>query len=130
MREVLADIDRWRAQDEAVALATVLRTWGSAPRGAGAKMALTRSGGIAGSVSGGCVEGAVVDAGAQVLKSGQPQLLHFGVADDTAWSVGLACGGSIDVFVQLLDPIGYEAIHTAIIDDQLAATVTACGSLI
>ncbi len=124
MREVLADIDRWRAQDEAVALATVLRTWGSAPRGVGAKMALTRSGSIAGSVSGGCVEGAVVEAGAQVLKSGQPQLLHFGVADDTAWSVGLACGGSIDVFVQPLDPIVYEAVHSAIVDDQLAAMVT------
>ncbi len=124
MREVLAEIDRWRAQDEAVAVATVLRTWGSAPRGVGAKMALTRSGSIAGSVSGGCVEGAVVEAGAQVLKSGKPQLLHFGVADDTAWSVGLACGGSIDVFVQPLDPILYEAIHTAIVDDHLAATVT------
>ncbi len=104
MREVLPDIDRWRAQGEAIALATVLRTWGSAPRGVGAKMALTRSGLIAGSVSGGCVEGAVVEAGEQVLKSGQPQLLHFGVADETAWSVGLACGGSIDVFVQPLDP--------------------------
>ena len=124
MREVLADIDQWRTQREAVALATVLRTWGSAPRGVGAKMALTKDGQIAGSVSGGCVEGAVVEAGAQVLKSGRPQLLHFGVADDTAWSVGLACGGSIDVFVQPLDPIVYEAVHTAIVDDQLAATVT------
>ncbi len=124
MREVLPDIDRWRAQGEAVALATVIQTWGSAPRGVGAKMALTREGHIAGSVSGGCVEGAVFEAGTQVLKTGQPQLLHFGVADETAWSVGLACGGSIEVFVKPLDPNLYAAAHQVLVDERLAATVT------
>jgi xanthine dehydrogenase accessory factor len=124
MREVLTDIDRWRAQGDTIALATVIQTWGSAPRGVGAKMALTQASQIAGSVSGGCVEGAVVEAGVQVLKTGQPQLLHFGVADETAWSVGLACGGKIEVFVQSLDPNLYAAVQRAIAEDRLAATVT------
>ena len=87
-------------------------------------MALTRGGQIAGSVSGGCVEGAGVEAGTQGLKTGRSQLLHFGVADETAWSVGLACGGSIEVFVQPLDASLYTAIHQAIEIDRLAATAT------
>jgi xanthine dehydrogenase accessory factor len=124
MREVLPEIDRWRAQGDQIALATVIQTWGSAPRGIGSKMALTRAGQIAGSVSGGCVEGAVVEAGAQVLKTNRPQLLHFGVADETAWSVGLACGGSIEVFVQPLDSTLYEAVHEAIFEDRPAALLT------
>ncbi len=124
MREVIADINRWRAQGEAVALATVIQTWGSAPRGIGAKMALTSAKEIAGSVSGGCVEGAVVDAGVEVLKTRRPQLLHFGVADETAWSGGLACGGKIEVFVQFLDPGMYTAIQQAIAADRPLATVT------
>lgn len=124
MREVVSDIDRWLAQGQSIALATVLQTWGSAPRGVGAKMVLTQDGQIAGSVSGGCVEGAVVEAGAEVLKTGRPQLLHFGVADETAWSVGLACGGTIDVFVQPLAAQIYEAVHQSIGQDQLVATVT------
>ncbi|MGH9202232.1 MAG: XdhC family protein, partial [Vicinamibacterales bacterium] len=123
MREVLSDIDRWRAQGEPVALATVIQTWGSAPRGVGAKMALTSGGQIGGSVSGGCVEGAVFEAGAQVLKTGRPQLLHFGVADETAWEVGLACGGSIEVFVKPLDAALYEAARVALTEERLAASV-------
>ncbi|HTP11188.1 MAG TPA: XdhC/CoxI family protein [Anaerolineae bacterium] len=124
MREVVSDIDRWLEQGQAVALATVLQTWGSAPRGIGAKMAVTKDGQIAGSVSGGCVEGAIVEAGAEVLKTKRPQLLHFGVADETAWSVGLACGGKIEVFVQFLDPAVYTAIQQAITEDRPLATVT------
>lgn len=104
MRDVLADIERWLAAGEAVALATVVQTWGSSPRAVGAKMAVTASGRMAGSVSGGCVEGAVVEASQTVLQTGRPQLLHFGVADESAWEVGLACGGSLDVFVQPLAP--------------------------
>lgn len=103
MRDILPDIERWLREGEAVALATVVQTWGSSPRRAGSRMALTASGKIAGSVSGGCVENAVVEAGIKSLKSKQPRLLHFGVADETAWEVGLACGGSIDVFVQPLN---------------------------
>ena len=104
MRDVVAEIDRWRAEGEQVALATVVETWGSAPRRVGAKMALTASARIAGSVSGGCVEGAVIQAGGEVLKQRQPRLLRFAVPDETAWSVGLSCGGTIEVFVEPLDP--------------------------
>jgi len=108
MQEILADVENWLEADKAVALATVVSTWGSAPRREGAKLALTGEGEIAGSVSGGCVEGAVVEAGLEVLENDSPRLLHFGVADETAWEVGLACGGEIEVFVQPLDP----AVHT------------------
>jgi xanthine dehydrogenase accessory factor len=104
MRDILKDVDQWVKEGEAVALATVIHTWGSAPRRVGAKMALTKSGKITGSVSGGCVESAVFEAGVQSLGNGQSQLLKFGVADETAWQVGLACGGRIEVFVQALDP--------------------------
>ena len=105
MREILSDLDNWFSKNESVALATVVQTWGSSPRGLSAKMAMTQDGKISGSVSGGCVEGAVFEAGVEVIRSGRPQLLHFGVADETAWSVGLACGGQVDVFVQPLDPV-------------------------
>src|SRR5512134_855850 len=103
MRDILSDLDNWRGENNPIALATVVQTWGSSPRRAGAKMALTPDGKITGSVSGGCVEGAVFEAGVEVLKSNRPQLLHFGVADETAWEVGLACGGSIDIFVKPLE---------------------------
>ena len=102
MRDVLPEIERWRAAGRPVAIATVIQTWGSAPRGVGAKMVVTDDGQIAGSVSGGCVEAAVVGAAQEVLRSGAPRLLQFGVADETAWAVGLACGGSIEVFVEPL----------------------------
>lgn len=124
MRDILPDIDRWRAQGQPIALATVIQTWGSAPRGVGAKMALTPAGEIAGSVSGGCVEGAVFEAGVQTLKSGRPQLLHFGVADETAWEVGLACGGTIEVFIELLDVDLYDRLRAALMEERPAATVT------
>ncbi len=86
----------------------MIQTWGSSPRGVGAKMAVTAAGDIAGSVSGGCVEGAVAETALQVLETRQPRLLHFGVADETAWEVGLACGGQIDVFVSPLNPDFYR----------------------
>ena len=124
MRDVLPDIDRWLAQGDQVALATVMQTWGSAPRRVGAKMALTVDGKISGSVSGGCVEGAVIEAGTETLKTGQPQLLHFGVVDDTAWDVGLACGGTIEVFVEPLDLALYERLRAALVEERPAASVT------
>lgn len=124
MREVVSDIDRWREGGEEVALATVVRTWGSAPRRVGAKMAMTLAGGMAGSVSGGCVESAVFEAGTQTLKTGQPQLLHFGVADETAWEVGLACGGTIEVFVEPLDYAHFDNLRAAMDGDVSAATAT------
>ncbi len=102
MHDYLDQIDTWLERGERVAIATVVKTLGSAPRGVGAKMAVSSAGGMAGSVSGGCIEGAVFDACQEAIASGQARLLHFGVADDDAWDVGLACGGMIDVFVEPL----------------------------
>ncbi len=100
--DVLATAASWRGAGEEVALATVTETWGSSPRPAGSQMAVTRSGRMAGSVSGGCVEGAVADAGMRAIETGKPELLDFGVSDERAWEVGLACGGKIKVFVERL----------------------------
>jgi xanthine dehydrogenase accessory factor len=124
MRDILSDLDHWRAQNRSIALATVVQTWGSSPRRAGAKMALTPDGKITGSVSGGCVEGAVFEAGVEVLKSNTPQLLHFGVADETAWEVGLACGGSIDIFVKPLDSDFFNAVRAELVEENPAVAVT------
>lgn len=114
MRDIIADIDRWLSQGEDVALATVIQTWGSSPRGVGSCMAITGSGRIAGSVSGGCVEGAVVEAASDALRERRGRLLHFGIADEDAWEVGLACGGSIDVFVNALDNRLYRRLNASL----------------
>ena len=127
MRDILSDLNAWLEQDEQVALATVIQTWGSAPRQAGAKMALTPAGKITGSVSGGCVEGAVFDAGTRTIETSQPQLLQFGVADETAWEVGLACGGNIEVFVQPLARDFYENVRAQLEAEQPHAIVTIVG---
>jgi xanthine dehydrogenase accessory factor len=124
MREIIQEIDRWLEQGQSIALATVVQTWGSSPRRVGAKMAVTPAGQIAGSVSGGCVEGAVVEAAFEVLKSGQPQLLHFGVSDETAWEVGLACGGQIAVFVNLLEAGFYQMLRNILAQEGAFAVVT------
>lgn len=100
--DILSTAAGWREAGEDVALATVTQTWGSSPRPAGSQLAITRSGKIAGSVSGGCIEGAVADAALQTLDSGTPQLLDFGITDERAWEVGLACGGKLKVFVEKL----------------------------
>ena len=100
--DVLPFIDDCRARGEPLGLATVVRTYGSAPRQVGAKMVVTAGGAMAGSVSGGCVEGAVFEEAQRTLRSGTPQLLRFGVSDEQAWEVGLACGGTIEVFVEKL----------------------------
>lgn len=124
MRDIHPDIDLWLTQNEPIGLATVIQTWGSAPRGVGAKMAFTLDGKITGSVSGGCVEGQVFQVGTEVITSGQPQLLHFGVADETAWEVGLACGGNIKIFVKLLDPDFYAVVRTNLLEWRHMATTT------
>jgi xanthine dehydrogenase accessory factor len=124
MRDILADVVRWQKDGTAVALATVVQTWGSSPRRAGAKMALAADGRIIGSVSGGCVENAVFEAGLESLKTDRPQLLHFGVADETAWEVGLACGGSIDVFVKPLNKNIFEEMRSVIENEEQAVAVT------
>ena len=100
MNEVFATIDGWQRAGKKVALATVVKAYGSSPRPLSSKMAISEKGEMAGSVSGGCVEGAVIEEALQVLKSGQPKLLEYGIADEFAASVGLACGGMIEVFVE------------------------------
>jgi xanthine dehydrogenase accessory factor len=124
MRDILPDLNKWVDSDEQIALATVIQTWGSSPRRVGAKMALTPEGKITGSVSGGCVEGAVFETGVEVLKSGEPELLHFGVADETAWEVGLACGGQIDVFVEPLDRALFDTWRAELLADRPHAVAT------
>ncbi len=100
--DVLGIAANWQAAGEQVAVATVTETWGSSPRPAGSRMAVTKSGKMAGSVSGGCIEGAVAEAALQTLASGRPALLDFGVTNEMAWEVGLACGGKVKVFVEPL----------------------------
>ena len=100
MKDVLADIERWRARGDKVALATVVATRRSAPRPVGAKLAVSASGEMAGSVSGGCVESEVYGQACDVLNGARPQFLSYGISDDLAFSVGLPCGGEIDVFVE------------------------------
>jgi xanthine dehydrogenase accessory factor len=100
--DILETARAWRAEGERVALATVVETWGSSPRPAGSRLAVTATGRLAGSVSGGCIEGAVAGVAKQVMESGTPQLLDFGITDERAWEVGLACGGKLKVFVEPL----------------------------
>ncbi len=96
--EVLEAAARWRREGHGVALATVVQTWGSAPRPVGSHLVIDEDGRFLGSVSGGCVEGAVVAEAADVIADGRARLLEFGVADETAWQVGLSCGGRISVY--------------------------------
>jgi len=104
MKDVIEDIDRWLADSEQVAIATVVATRRSAPRPPGAKMAINSRGEVSGMVSGGCVEGAVIEVADKVLGGGDPELLTFGIADEEAWDVGLPCGGEIDVWVERFEP--------------------------
>lgn len=101
--DVLADAGAWRDAGLGVALATVARTWGSAPRAPGSHMAINESGQFAGSVSGGCIEASVVGEALFVIRDGVPRRLEFGVSDERAWEVGLACGGRVVVYVERLD---------------------------
>ena len=103
MKDVLSDVERWRARGERVCVATVVATRKSAPRPVGSKLAVSESGEMAGSVSGGCVESDVYEQAREVLAGGDARLVTYGISDDQAWSVGLPCGGEIDVFVEPLD---------------------------
>ena len=101
--DVLETAARWREEGRPAALATVVETWGSSPRPVGSQLAVGGDGGFIGSVSGGCIEGAVVRAALEVIESGLPRMLDFGVTDEQAWDVGLACGGKVQVYVERLE---------------------------
>jgi xanthine/CO dehydrogenase XdhC/CoxF family maturation factor len=101
-RDPLTVAEDWVNAGKEIALATVIETWGSAPRPVGSQLVIDADGNFEGSVSGGCVEGAVISEAAEVIASGAPRMLEFGVADETAWRVGLSCGGRIKVFVERL----------------------------
>ncbi len=127
MRDVLESIETWRRKGHGVALATVVKVWGSAPRPPGSKMAVSSGGAMAGSVSGGCVEGAVFEESQEVLSTGRPKLLTFGVSDEQAWTVGLSCGGEIQIYVEALSESGqemYEALHRSLRDERFVALAT------
>ena len=102
MDTILEQAASWLDEGRKVALATVIETWGSAPQPVGSRLAIDAEGNFSGSVSGGCVDGAVVTEAIDIIQSGAPKTLHFGVADETAWKVGLACGGRISVYVEPL----------------------------
>jgi xanthine/CO dehydrogenase XdhC/CoxF family maturation factor len=101
--DVLATAEDWKREGRGVAIATVVETWGSAPRPVGSHLIIDDKQNFLGSVSGGCVEGEVIAAAGEVIESGVPRLLEFGVADETAWRVGLSCGGTIRVYVEKVD---------------------------
>jgi xanthine/CO dehydrogenase XdhC/CoxF family maturation factor len=100
VKEILSEVEAWRGAGEKVVVATVVGTRRSAPRPIGTSLAVSESGKMCGSVSGGCVESDVFDNAMAVMRDGQPRLLHYGITDEMAWGVGLPCGGEIDVFVE------------------------------
>ncbi len=124
MRDVFADIERWRGRGDRVALATVVATRRSAPRPVGAKLAISESGELAGSVSGGCVEHDVYGNARDVLATGRPKLLSYGIPDEQAFEVGLPCGGEIDVFLEPLDGAVYEQLREIVENGERAALLT------
>ena len=101
--DILEQAAAWRGADRKVALATVVRTWGSSPRPVGSQLAVEDGGEMVGSVSGGCIEGAVIREAMEVMEDGKPRLLEFEVSNEQAWDVGLACGGIVHVFVERLE---------------------------
>ena len=99
----LATAERWHGEGRGVAVATVITTWGSSPRPVGSQLVLDEDGRFAGSVSGGCIEGAVIAEGIEAIRDGQPRVLDFGVSDEQAWEVGLTCGGKVQVYVERVE---------------------------
>jgi xanthine dehydrogenase accessory factor len=127
MREIAEGLAAWRAAGLRFAVATVVRTFNSAPRGPGAAMAVAENGEVLGSVSGGCVEGAVYELAMAALDDGEPTLQRYGVSDDEAFEVGLTCGGTIDILVQPADYPGFADVLGAILAYQPVALVSAGG---
>ena len=124
VRQALA----WRAAGRKVALATVARTWGSSPRPAGSKLAVNDAAEFVGSVSGGCIEGAVIQEALEVMATGGSRVLAFGVSDETAWEVGLACGGKVEVFVEAVAPDGGGGASRAVLEALIDARTASCRS--
>jgi xanthine dehydrogenase accessory factor len=124
VRELLRDLERWQARGERVALARVVATRRSAPRPVGSKLAISGSGELAGSVSGGCVENEVYEVAREILRGGEPQLLTYGISDDLALSVGLPCGGEIDVWVDEPDPQLLAQLADIVRKDERAVVFT------
>ncbi|MEO1367516.1 MAG: XdhC/CoxI family protein [Acidobacteriota bacterium] len=124
MRELLESIEAWRAEGLRVAVATIVKAWGSAPRPLGSKMAISERGDMAGSVSGGCVEGAVVEMAQAALEDGAPRLADFGISQDDAFAIGLSCGGTLDVLIEPLRDATYPALRDALTARRAVATVT------
>ena len=124
MRELLSDLERWRARNERVALARVVATRRSAPRPVGSKLAVSEGGDLAGSVSGGCVENEVYEAAREILRGEPPRLLTYGISDDLALSVGLPCGGEIDVWIDEPDRALLEQLEAIVRDDSHAVLLT------
>jgi xanthine dehydrogenase accessory factor len=124
MLDILETVNAWLNDNRRIALATVVETWGSSPRQAGAKMAVASDMAMIGSVSGGCVETAVVEQALESLEDGKPRLLHYGVSDDTAWDVGLACGGKISVYVEPLDAEWWKMLAEHIQQNRSVTSVT------
>ena len=126
MRDVMDDVKSWLLAGDPVAVATVISTWGSAPRPAGSRMAISQSGKIAGSVSGGCLEGEVFEQAQEILNGKPAQLFHYGVSDDLAWTVGLSCGGEIDVLVEPLAQV-HRDLMTALQQERPVVLKTGVG---
>jgi xanthine dehydrogenase accessory factor len=127
VRDVLADLSRWWREGSPVGMATVVGTWKSAPRPPGATMLVGPDQTAVGSVSGGCVEAAVYELGLEAISTGEPQLIRYGVSDDDAFSVGLTCGGIIDIFVERIDPSSFpqlDEVASAIAAEQPVAVAT------
>lgn len=101
--DILREAEAWKRAGRGVAVATVVETWGSAPRPVGSHLVIDEEGNFLGSVSGGCVEGAVITEAVDVIEDGRPRMLEFGVADETAWQAGLSCGGRIRVYVERVE---------------------------
>lgn len=124
MLEIISSVEEWLQKGHPVALATVVETWGSAPRQAGAKMSINEKTEMAGSVSGGCVETAVVQEALDSLADGKPRLLNYGVSDDAAWDVGLACGGRMSIYLEPLDKPWWEMVRGRVRENQPFTTAT------
>src|SRR5437588_65486 len=122
--DILEHATRWHRGGLGVAFATVVQTWGSSPRPAGSKLVVNERSEHAGSVSGGCIEGAVIEEALATMRGAAPKLLSFGITDDKAWEVGLACGGKVEVWVAAMDPAIVEELRAARAAKRAVALIT------